>query len=105
MADTELLKLAEIAYTHKSKSIPGNSWDPLNNQSEAMKLKESLNIGLREFEEELTAPRFASACYQDEDGYLHWIHEQNPNLDGPTDSLVRRVIVKAAADMGKNITA
>ena len=105
MADNELLKFAGIAFTHKSKNLMVNGWDPLNNQSEAMKLKESLNIGLREYEEELTAPRFASACYEDEDGYLHWFHEQNPNIDGQIDGVVRRVIVKAAADMGKKITA
>lgn len=103
MNDNELLLLAGIAVKNKGKVAPGDNWDPLNNETEATRLKELLDISLRIREEELIAPRYASACYIDNDGFSHWFHEPNPGTEGEIDALVRRVIVKAAADIGKNV--
>lgn len=103
MNDTELLALSAIAYRHYTQYDVDTPWNPLSNDQQSLALKAALAIELGPLEGELSPPTHTSALFVDEEGYSRWYHERNTETGSDIPDNVRRVIVRIAADVGKNL--
>jgi hypothetical protein len=105
MDNHELLKFAGLAFSQTNGFVIGNGWNPLESDAEAFELKDKLGVDVRTFKNGMESHQYASAHYFIEDGYSGWVHEEVENSDTDIDvrPAVRRVIVRAAAEIGKRI--
>jgi len=104
MANRELMRLAKLAYCSSLGKEVESEWNPLESDVEAFELKKTLGLELRTYENGLDPHQYASAHYRVNEGYSGWVHEKiNGDVTADIRPVVRRVLVRAAAEIGKQI--
>lgn len=103
MANRELMRLAKLAYCSSLGKEIEDEWNPLDSDLEAFELKKTLGLELHTYENGLDPHQYASARYTGKEGYSGWVHEKFLHSDEDIKPVVRRVLVRAAAEIGKQI--